>query len=269
MAWIDQRISANGLKLHVTHTGGDKPPLLLLHGFTDFSGNWRTFARLVEDRFDVIMPDFRSHGHSDRAPGYDADALSDDALGVLDALGIAQATVLGHSMGAVTTLRLAARFPARVAAILLEDPVFLAVHKAQPYAMSAWEQNVRRWQMLDPDALRATARAENPKWTHEEADLWGDAKPLFDIEGFKSKIFLHWPDWRDDCRSVGTRNIPGLLLLGDTAKGAIVSPQIAQEAQALWPQLQTVTLAGTGHNIRRDDLSAYTAAVRGYLGITA
>jgi N-formylmaleamate deformylase len=265
MNWTTGTLHANGLNLYYTRTGGDKPALLLLHGITDFGGNWRTFARLVEDRFDVIMPDFRSHGGSSRKPDYDANALADDALGTLRALGIAQATVMGHSMGAVTALRLAARETHCVSKLVLEDPPFWAVHTPTVYEMSTWEQSLIDFKALDAAAQQRKARENNPNWTTEEADLWGEAKIGFDLDGFKSPIKLHWPDWRADTRAMGERRIPGLLVLGEPAKGGIVSPAIAAEMQTLWPQLKSVTIPNTGHNVRRDNLAAYAQAVLDYL----
>ena len=265
MSWTSGKLLSNGLNLHYTRTGGAKPPLLVLHGFTDFGGNWRTFARLAEDRFDVIMPDLRSHGYSDRKPDYSADDLADDAAGVLRGLGITQATIMGHSMGAVTALRTAAKFPGLASRVILEDPPFWDKHVASQYEMTPWEQSLIDFNALSPEAQTREAIAKNPKWTAEEAQLWGDAKPLFDIAGFKSPIKLFWPDWRADTRAMATQATPGLLIMGENALGAIVTRETATAMQALWPQLQTVTIPATGHNIRRDDVAAYAAAVLAYL----
>jgi pimeloyl-ACP methyl ester carboxylesterase len=265
MAWHSSMIASDGIQLHVTRTGGGKPPLLLLHGFTDFSGNWHTFARRAEADFDVIMPDFRSHGASDRAPGYGIDDLAADAAGTLHALGIPRAVLMGHSMGAATALRTAVRNPGLATCVVLEDPPFFETHAPRAYELTPWEQWMRAFKAL-PDAEQiAQGRERNPTWTHEEADLWTAAKPGFDIEGFKSRFFLNLPDWREDCRAMGAANMPGLLILGDNARGALVTPAIAQGMQALWPRLQNITIPDASHNIRRDNLATYGDAVLGFL----
>jgi pimeloyl-ACP methyl ester carboxylesterase len=64
-------------------------------------------------------------------------------------------------------------------------------------------------------------------------------------------------------------NMPGLLIRGDNAHGAIVTAETAAGMQALWPQLQTVSIANAGHNVRRDNLTGYVEAVGHYLEATA
>jgi N-formylmaleamate deformylase len=265
MSWRTETIHANGLAINVTRTGGDKPPVLLLHGFTDFGGNWRTFARLLADRYELIMPDFRSHGASDHAADYGVDELAADAAGTLRALGISRAILMGHSMGAVTALHTAATYSGLTSCVILEDPPFWDKHEARAYTDTPWEQKIRAIQAMTDAERIAHGRAENPNWTIEEADLWSDAKVGFDIAGFRAPIFLGWPDWRANCRAMNAANMPGLLLLGETTRGAIVTPEIAVGMHALWPQLQTIMIPDAGHNVRRDNLPAYAEAVGRYL----
>src|SRR3954453_4129903 len=122
-SWQSAEVEANGLRLHYTRTGGDRPPLVLAHGFSDDGLCWTPVARALERDYDVIMVDARGHGQSQAAgQDYSDLDLGHDLAGVITALGLRRPAVLGHSMGAATALALAGAHPDVPGAILLEDP---------------------------------------------------------------------------------------------------------------------------------------------------
>src|ERR671936_61945 len=105
--WFSGEVSANGIRMHYSRTGGDTPPLVLAHGATDDGLCWTRLARALEPEYDVIMPDARGHGRSDAPPsGYSSADHAQDLAGLIRALGLATPAVGGHSMGAATTLEL-------------------------------------------------------------------------------------------------------------------------------------------------------------------
>src|SRR5450432_3989349 len=107
--WSDSYISANDISLHYYRTGGDKPPIVLLHGFTDSALCWTPVARVLEPDYDVIMVDTRGHGLSEGpTTGFSMQLLADDTFGFIQALGLRQPLLLGHSMGAATAAVVAA-----------------------------------------------------------------------------------------------------------------------------------------------------------------
>ncbi|MBP6803028.1 MAG: alpha/beta hydrolase, partial [Chloroflexi bacterium] len=110
--WSDAYSTVDGRTVHYTRTGdGNKPPLLLLHGFTDNGLCWLRAARDLEAQYDVIMPDARGHGLSARVqPGEPLDNAADVA-GLITALGLRKPVVGGHSMGGLTATELGARYP--------------------------------------------------------------------------------------------------------------------------------------------------------------
>src|SRR5687768_13698977 len=89
--WQTGSIEAeDGARLHYTRTGGEKPPVLLLHGVQAAGLTWLRTAKALEATYDVVMPDFRGHGRSDRiGDGLPADALVKDTIGLLGALELA------------------------------------------------------------------------------------------------------------------------------------------------------------------------------------
>jgi pimeloyl-ACP methyl ester carboxylesterase len=110
----------NGLKLSYVELGNPKgEPLLLLHGFTDTSRTWSLIAPYIAD-FRLIIPDQRGHGSADAPPCcYSTQVYADDARQLMDVLDIKKAAVLGHSMGSMVAMTMAAEFPDRVSKIVL------------------------------------------------------------------------------------------------------------------------------------------------------
>ncbi len=96
-------------------------PVLLLHGWaaTADLNWWRTYEPLAKDR-QVIAPDHQGHGRGLRTEApFTLERCADLAAGVLDALGIPSAVVVGYSMGGPIALRLWERHPHHVAALVL------------------------------------------------------------------------------------------------------------------------------------------------------
>ena len=62
--WKHGTVVVDDVALWYTRTGGDLPPLVLAHGFSDDGGCWAPFARRMASRYDVVMVDARGHGRS-------------------------------------------------------------------------------------------------------------------------------------------------------------------------------------------------------------
>lgn len=108
-----ERVPTNGVTLN-TRRSGSGPVVVLLHGWCGSSWSWRKLAPLLADSFTVLVPDLRGYGDSDKPEGgYDAEAEAADVLGLLDHLGIGQAHLVGHDMGAPVALALSGLHPGR------------------------------------------------------------------------------------------------------------------------------------------------------------
>ncbi|MGA2944770.1 MAG: alpha/beta fold hydrolase [Xanthobacteraceae bacterium] len=103
---------------------GNGPPVVLLHGLGCGRRMWFHQIRALQDRFRVIAYDQRGHGLTDApavATGYSAAHLARDLAGVLDALKIERAAIVGFSLGGSPALALAASKPERVSRLVLAD----------------------------------------------------------------------------------------------------------------------------------------------------
>ncbi|WP_458110965.1 alpha/beta hydrolase [Arthrobacter sp. R1-13] len=100
---------------------GDLPdtPLLLVHAWTESSGSFDRLRPLLTGRR-VVAPDLRGHGDSDKTDyGYSLTEVADDLAGLLDALAVSKAAVIGSSSGGYVGQQLAVSHPEKVAALVL------------------------------------------------------------------------------------------------------------------------------------------------------
>jgi pimeloyl-ACP methyl ester carboxylesterase len=116
-----QVVLPDGIRLNYVHGGPiGGAGVLMLHGLTDSSFSFSRVMPLMPPELRIVALDQRGHGDSDRPPaGYTMDDFASDVLGVMDALGIAQATIVGHSMGSFVARRVAEQAPERVSRLVL------------------------------------------------------------------------------------------------------------------------------------------------------
>ena len=143
--WL-MRVETNGVELEV-EVRGDGPPVLLLHGWPDDHHLWDVQVEaLVAAGFRTIAPDLRGFGESSKPDGvasYTSPLLVGDVIGLLDALGVARAHVVGHDWGAAISWILAVVVPDRV-----DHLVAMSVGHLASFADADMEQRERSWYML-------------------------------------------------------------------------------------------------------------------------
>lgn len=110
------------------HDVGDGFPALFIHGSgpgVSAWANWRLVMPALSERLRVIAPDMAGFGFSERPAGidYDLDTWVAQAIGLLDALGLEQADVVGNSFGGALALAMAIRHPQRVRRLVLMGSV--------------------------------------------------------------------------------------------------------------------------------------------------
>jgi non-heme chloroperoxidase len=115
------RLATGPLVRYVEQGDPAGEPLVLLHGYSD---SWYSFSRLLPllgpADYHVFAFDQRGHGGSERpARGYAMDDFAADVEAFLNAVGVARATVVGHSMGSLIARRVATLYPDRVSRLVL------------------------------------------------------------------------------------------------------------------------------------------------------
>ena len=94
-------IDVNNISLHVTDSGGDGRPVVLIHGWPLSGASWsEQVPALTEAGYRVVTYDRRGFGESDKPEsGYDYDTFAADLAGLLTSLDLTDATLVGFSMG--------------------------------------------------------------------------------------------------------------------------------------------------------------------------
>jgi haloacetate dehalogenase len=141
-----RRINTSGAEINLV-TGGNGPPLLLLHGYPQTHLMWRKLAPQLAREFTVVIPDLRGYGDSSKPPAgpdnenYSKRALAQDQVETMAALGFDRFSVAGHDRGARVAHRLARDHAEHVARLALLD-IVPTLHRFetidQKAATSSW-----------------------------------------------------------------------------------------------------------------------------------
>ncbi len=99
---------------------GSGPVLLLVHGITGSSANWRRVIGPLAENYTVIAPDLSGHGESAKPKGdYSLGSFASGLRDLLVALGHERATIVGHSLGGGIAMQFAYQFPERLDRMVL------------------------------------------------------------------------------------------------------------------------------------------------------
>jgi pimeloyl-ACP methyl ester carboxylesterase len=120
---IGTTVDAGGVKTNYLEAG-DGPDVVLIHGsgpgVTAYA-NWRLVIPALAERFHVVAPDMAGFGFSERPADakYGLQLWADQVIGLMDALGIRAAAMVGNSFGGAIALRAASQHPERVDKLVL------------------------------------------------------------------------------------------------------------------------------------------------------
>ncbi|HET9692584.1 MAG TPA: alpha/beta hydrolase [Acidimicrobiales bacterium] len=104
----------------VYDSGGDLPPVVLLHGWTSTAAlNWSATMGPLATTARVIAPDHRGHGRGLRTRNFSLEQCADDVAALIEALGVGPAVVVGYSMGGPIAMLTWRRHPGAVAGLVL------------------------------------------------------------------------------------------------------------------------------------------------------
>jgi pimeloyl-ACP methyl ester carboxylesterase len=245
----------SGATFTPSHRGGEGPPLLLLHGFTDTWRTWEPMLSRLEARFDVFAPTLAGHAGG---PGFPAGGPSDAAIvdaveAALDDLGWEAPAIAGNSLGGWVGLQLAARGRARSVVALApaggwmpDDPAIGAVldyfRTMTAMVRDAAPQADLIAATPEGRAVASSTYASNAD--HLSADLLAhmirgaaacDSEPL--VEYAEREGWRLDPD-RVDC--------PVRLAWGTDDK-ILVLPGAAARFRAELPEAEWVEIEGAGH----------------------
>ena len=240
-----------------------KPAVVFVHGAANDHSVWLLQSRyFAHHGKGVLAIDLPGHGRSAGPVLGSVDAIADWLPRVLDAAGLAQAALVGHSLGALAALACAARHPARVAKVALLGP-------AVPMEVS--------------EALLDAAKANdhvayeliNGWSTSAGKQLGGNTVPGMWLMGSAIRLMERTPPgvlhtdlvacnaWTGGLEAAAAVRCPSLVVIG--ARDIMAPPRAAKALAGTLAGARVVTLPDTGHAMMAEQPDAVLDALRGFL----
>ena len=269
----DKYAFVNGLRLHyLDWDSSTKPPILLLHGIRLQAHTWDMAALLLRDHYHLVALDQRGHGdsdwNSDEQMSLDTfDLMLEDARQLVEHLGWKKFVLVGMSMGGITAIRYAARFPERLLALNLVDiaPQTLRAgvlemdgFKRETELLSRFEDFVERSHKFMPhrpvaqlrySLLHSLKQLPEGQWTWKQDHRPGAVRstvPLANLWNELPKI-----------------TVPTLLMRG--AQSNVLAEDTAQRALSMLPMGKLVTIDPATHNVHSDNPNAFARELHLFL----
>ena len=257
--WSTAICETNGIQIHYTRTGGNKPPVILLHGLAANGACWTALAHALEGEYDVIMPDARGHGKSSVPDyGYRYEDHANDVVGLIRALRLPPPILIGHSMGGMVAAVVASRKPKVLRGLILADPPFLSPQVQREVRDSDVADQHRRMLTMSLDEVVAEAQARHPHRSGETLELFARSRLQTSMAAF-DVLTPPNPDYK---LLVSAIDVASLLVFGD--KG-VVSSVVAEELQRLNPRLQVEQIREAGHGVHVDQPERFAAVIKSFL----
>jgi pimeloyl-ACP methyl ester carboxylesterase len=265
-----QRIQVGDLAVAVTDVGTG-PPVVLLHGLACGKRMWFHQIRALRSRFRVIAYDQRGHGETDApfvATDYSAAHLARDLVGVLDALKIERAAIVGFSLGGGPALALAASKPERVSRMVLtdvgagaDDPVKIETLARQ------WVTLIDRGkiddlvcEMLRSELFKFYARRDTRRRDHMAALF--RATPPVGLRFTLSQVLAKRKSLFRLTEPMKSVRVPTLVLVGEY--DYVCSKASRLLAQNI-PNASLKVIKGSGHMSPLEQPAAFSAALMEFL----
>lgn len=259
--WQTQKFRAprSGISLSVRRVVEPvAPPVLLLHGLGVDGSVFQPFARRLLPELAGVAPDLRGHGQSD-APrtGYMPSDYAADLIELIDAEQLAvPLPVVGHSLGALVGMQLAAERPDLVSWLVLLDPPL------DPDLRNSEVPSVSRLRHAPPGELEAYLLEQNP----------GGGKLLADA---LARLFRQAADAAFDAMlnagpfSAVPLQTRTLLIQADPSQGGVLGDAAAKQAVATLGNAQLVKLLGATHAVHASSPAETAAAIREFAGYSS
>jgi len=247
-------IHANGIRHHLINFKGDGPQMLLIPGITSPAITWGFVAEKLAQSFDVHVLDVRGRGLSEGGDlDYSLDAMADDALAI--AAQMDTPIVLGHSMGARTAIRAAAKQADAFAGLILVDPPVSGPGRRVYPSPWPWYQDSilvsRR------GCTGSEMKAFCPTWTDAQCALRAEWLHTCNLGAIRIAYDgFHTDDIHGDLPKV---KAPMRLVVAGGAP--VIQDEDVAEIKSLAPAIETRTVEGAGHMIPWDDLDGFLEAV--------
>jgi pimeloyl-ACP methyl ester carboxylesterase len=264
------KVQSGDVAIHYRRLGENRgqSPILIVHGLSYFSYDWLGVGASLGREREVILMDMRGFGDSDWSPArdYSVPAMAQDIVAVLDHAGWKRAVLVGHSMGARSTICAAAKHPQRAAALALID--------YSPENAPAGSKRTATMVAGVPDRFASIEEAMAYFKSKDRARFEAYLKPV--DGGFALKRDPHFREQFRKLLETGERPKLGVdmwQLLGEVrcpilsmrgTRSDMYAPETVAKMRAANPRLQ-VAEVDAGHNVAGDNPEGFLNAIRAFL----
>lgn len=260
----------NGFRMNYEDVG-DGPALIFVHGFPLDHTMWSHQVKALSDDYRVITPDLRGHGQSEAPPSpYRMDQMADDVRGLLQALDVERAVLVGLSMGGYIAFAFWRIYPHLVRALVLADTRAAADTPDARLNRQAMIDQVKAAgtepiveEMLPKLLSPATLKNKAEVVAHTQRMMAGTPAPgvIGALHGLAERP--------DSTRMLRTLAVPTLILVGED--DAITPPADAEAMQRAIlsarrpPNVSLVRIPDAGHLAPLENPTAVNQALREFL----
>ena len=235
-----EKLNINGIAL-AYQRHGQGTPLVLIHGYPLDHSIWNEVVPLLENDFDVILPDLRGFGESSTVTTpYTIKDMASDLATLLDHLEMKQAVLAGHSMGGYVALAFARRYPQRVSAL------GLVASQAAADPADRREGRYKTASDVSEKGVGIVAEAMTPKMS-ADSRVQNYVKKLIEKQCPDGIIgALKAMAEREDMEPyLSEFKFPILLLHGDA--DLLIPVDRARDIKTALPHAQIIEMTGVGH----------------------
>jgi len=281
LAYPDSRfVEVSGTEVHYVEVGEGDTVFLLLHGFGASTYSWQGMMEPLSRYGRVIAYDRPGFGLTERprAGEYDptrnpyaTDTQPDLAVALMDALGVEQAVLVGHSAGGSVAVATALRYPERVRALVLESPAVLEAREpvlswVDPLLRSPQSRRLGPW-LARLFAGRADSFLETA-WEHPErisAEMREGYQRPFRVEGWDRGL------WEVVMASaaeglglnLGDIRAPAVVITGEGDR--VVPPANSRQVAEAIPGVRYLEVPDCGHIAHEECPAEFLAHVDEFL----
>lgn len=254
------KVNVDGINIAYVRQGKGVP-LVLIHGYPLDHRIWDEIAPLLQQEFDLIVPDLRGFGESDVMEADDSILeYASDIVGLLTHLKIKKAFLAGHSMGGYVSLAFAREYPERVSGLAMISS------QVQPDPPERKESRYATAKQVLDKGLNVVIDAMAPKLSVDVRvqnfvrQLIAQQKPL----GVFSALYA-MADRPDSAEIFAAFGFPVVIVHGEL--DALIPVERGREMKATLASAHYVELAGLGHMPMMENPQAVAEALRFFVNV--
>ena len=235
-----ETINVNGVRLAYERRGTGSP-LVLIHGYPLDHHLWDEVVPLLQDTFDLVLPDLRGFGESSTIDSFYAmEDFASDIAALLDHLEIQKTAIAGHSMGGYVALAFARLYPERVTGLGLVSTQVLADapdRKEGRYKSAAEVADKGIASVVETMTPKFSSNPKLQKFARESMERQEPAAYIGALKAMAERV--------DSTPLLSSLTVPVVIVHGDA--DSLIPIDRAREVKAALPNAHLVEINGAGH----------------------